>query len=195
MMVTGIIVAAGKGIRMNRAVRKQYLKLAEDPVLCHTLRAMDACLLITRILLVIPADDFEYCRRHILSSLSTRNEITLIAGGAERQDSVYNGLLAIPEEDGIVVIHDGVRPFVDEGIFTQCIETAQTTGACISGIPVSDTVKQVTASAVIEKTLDRETLWLAQTPQVFRYGIIRTTRCSSNAWDTMLKSCRAAASI
>ena len=173
MMVTGIIVAAGKGIRMNRAVRKQYLKLAEDPVLCHTLRAMDACLLITRILLVIPADDFEYCRRHILSSLSTRNEITLIAGGAERQDSVYNGLLAIPEEDGIVVIHDGVRPFVDEGIFTQCIETAQTTGACISGIPVSDTVKQVTASAVIEKTLDRETLWLAQTPQVFRYGIIR----------------------
>jgi 2-C-methyl-D-erythritol 4-phosphate cytidylyltransferase len=172
-MVTGIIVAAGKGIRMNRPVRKQYLTLAGYPLLCHTLAAVDACPLIARILLVIPEDDFDYCRRHVLSVLSTKNEITLVAGGAERQDSVYNGLLATPHGGGIVVIHDGVRPFVDEDTFTRCIEAAMTAGACISGIPVSDTVKQVGASAVIEKTLDRETLWLAQTPQVFRYDIIR----------------------
>lgn len=172
-MVTGIIVAAGKGIRMNRSVRKQYLTLAGHPVLCHTLRAMDTCPLIGHILLVIPSDDFEFCREHILASLATRNEITLVAGGAERQDSVYNGLQAARDTDGIVVIHDGVRPFVDENTFTRCIEAAKTAGACISGIPISDTVKQVAVSGTIEKTLDRETLWLAQTPQVFRYGIIR----------------------
>ena len=172
-MVSGIIVAAGKGIRMNRSVPKQYLPLAGHPVLCHTLRAMDACPLIEHILLVIPAGDIEFCRGHILPTIPETKRVELVIGGRERQDSVYNGLLAIGDTDGIVVIHDGVRPFVDANIFTRCIDTAKTAGACIAGIPVSETVKQVTAADTIEKTLNRETLWVAQTPQAFGYDIIR----------------------
>ena len=158
---------------MNRPERKQYLPLAGRPVVCHCLAAMDRCPLIEHILLVAPADDFRFCREHILDGLGQGTEITLIAGGADRQDSVYNGLLAVRDTDGLVAIHDGVRPFADAATFSRCIEAARTAGACISGVPISDTVKQVTVSGTIEKTLDRETLWLAQTPQVFRYDIIR----------------------
>lgn len=164
---------------MNRSVRKQYLRLAGRPVLCHTVDAVARCPLIERILLVVPRGDFQFCREHILPSSAAAKKIRLVAGGAERQDSVYNGLLAVEDADGIVAIHDGVRPFVDDRILADCIEAAKTAGACIAGIAVSETVKRVTADAAIDKTLDRETLWLAQTPQAFRYDIIRNAHESA----------------
>ena len=172
-MVSGIIVAAGKGVRMNLTIRKQYLAIAGQPILCHTLRAMVRCRLIEHITLVAPKDDFNFCREQIIQPLKSPKTIALAAGGAERQDSVYNGLLSTADKDGIVVIHDGVRPFVDLKTFSVCIEAAKTAGACIVGIPVSETVKQVTDAGFVDKTLDRKTLFLAQTPQVFRYEIIR----------------------
>ena len=171
-MVSAIIVAAGKGARMHRKVRKQYLTISGRPILSHTLLAVDACPLIESLLLVVPREDFDFCRNSILSPLKLKKKITLVAGGPERQDSVYHGLLAIKEKEGIVVIHDGVRPFVRSETFSACIEAAKTAGACILGIPVSDTVKHVTASGTIDNTLNRDALWLAQTPQVFQYEII-----------------------
>ena len=155
------------------AVPKQYLGIVGQPLLCHTLRAMIRCRLVEHITLVVPENDFKFCREQIINPVESPKTVALVAGGAERQDSVYNGLLSIADESGIVVIHDGVRPFVDLKTFTACIETAKTAGASIVGIPVSETVKKVTDDAFIEKTLDRETLYLAQTPQVFRYEIIR----------------------
>ena len=172
-MVSAIIVAAGKGARMNRKVRKQYLSLSGHPIISLTLLAVDACPLIDQLLLVVPREDFDFCRSRILNPLKLKKKITLVPGGRKRQDSVYNGLLTLGEKGGIVVIHDGVRPFVRSETFSACIETAKTSGACILGIPVSDTVKHVTASGIIDKTLNREALWLAQTPQAFQYEIIR----------------------
>ena len=172
-MVSGIIVAAGKGIRMNRKVRKQYLSLEGQPILYHTLMAIDAGGLIDSLFLCVPEDDFDYCRRGILSPHGLEKKVTLVAGGLERQDSVYNGLLAVNDTGGIVVIHDGVRPFVQAASLATCIDEAKISGACILGIPVSDTIKRVDASGHIDDTLDRQSLWLAQTPQVFQYNLIR----------------------
>ena len=170
-MVSAVIVAAGKGIRMNDTLRKQYLPLAGRPVLSHTLAVFDGCNLISKIFLVVPQKDFDYCRNNILPML--KKEINLVAGGKERQESVYNGLIAVGKNNGIVIIHDGVRPFANKEMFESCVKGAKKHGACIIGVPVQDTLKKVNSSGHIIKTLERDTLWLAQTPQAFQYEIIR----------------------
>ena len=171
VMVSAVIVAAGKGIRMNDTVRKQYLPLAGRPVLAHSLTLFEECNLISKIILVVPEDDFNFCKKEILPARSEKT-VRLVPGGKKRQDSVYNGLLAADENKGIVVIHDGVRPFINIEMLELCINGAKEVGACIFGIPVHDTVKQVESGHII-KTLERDTLWLAQTPQAFQYEIIR----------------------
>jgi len=172
VMVSAVIVAAGKGIRMKDNVRKQYLPLAGRPILAHSLTLFEECNLINKIILVIPEDDFDFCRKRILPTRSKKT-VRLVPGGESRQDSVYNGLLAADENTGVVVIHDGVRPFIRIKILELCISEAKEMGACILGIPVQDTVKQVESSGHIIKTLARDTLWLAQTPQAFQYEIIK----------------------
>jgi len=170
-MVSAVIVAAGKGIRMNDAVRKQYLPLAGRPVLAHSLTLFENCNLINKIILVVPEDDFDYCRNNILPML--KSKINLVAGGRERQDSVYNGLIAVGENNGIVIIHDGVRPFANNEMLESCIRGAKKHGACIVGVPIQDTLKKISILNNIEKTIERNNIWLAQTPQAFRYEIIR----------------------
>ena len=170
-MVSALIVAAGKGIRMNDAVRKQYLPLAGRLVLSHTLAVFDGCHLISKIFLVIPRKDFDFCRKNILPMFI--KEIDLVAGGKERQDSVYNGLIAVGENNGIVIIHDGVRPFVNKKMLESCVRGAKKHGACIIGVPVQDTLKKISGPGNIEKTIARDNIWLAQTPQAFKYDVIR----------------------
>jgi 2-C-methyl-D-erythritol 4-phosphate cytidylyltransferase len=171
-MVSAIIVAAGKGIRMNDTIRKQYLDLAGLPILAHSVMAFDSCDLIDNIFLAVPKEDIEYCSTNILSSLELKNKVNLIPGGPRRQDSVYNGLQAQKKETSIVVIHDGVRPFIQPGDLTSCILGAKDSGACILGILADDTIKRVGKSGLIEKTLARDGIWLAQTPQAFQYELI-----------------------
>jgi 2-C-methyl-D-erythritol 4-phosphate cytidylyltransferase len=171
-MVFAIIVAAGQGVRMQGPVRKQYLMLGVRPILAHTLLVFDACDRIDEIVVVIPKDDADSCRETLIDPLGLGKKIHLVFGGAERQDSVYNGLQALPKKAHTVVIHDGVRPFVRPEEIAACIDGAQEFGACILGLPVSDTLKRVDQSNRIKKTLDRDKLWLAQTPQVFRYDLI-----------------------
>jgi 2-C-methyl-D-erythritol 4-phosphate cytidylyltransferase len=168
-MVSVIIVAAGKGVRMKEALRKQYLSLAGRPILSHTLLVFDRCRGINEIFLVVPGEDLDFCYKHILLPLTLQKKINLIPGGPERQDSVYNGLLAITDKKSIVVIHDGVRPFVQPGHITACINGARHYGACVMGIPVYDTLKRVNDSGWIDKTIKRDTIWLVQTPQAFQY--------------------------
>ena len=170
-MISAIIVAGGKGIRMNNTVRKQYLLLAGRPILSHTLSAFDACNLINNILLVVPEQDFEFCHKDILSPLKLQKKVRLVSGGTERQNSVYNGLLSI-DAGSMVVIHDGVRPFINSKQLAACINGAKEHGACILGIPAYDTVKSINSSGYIDKTLERNTIWLAQTPQAFKYDLI-----------------------
>lgn len=174
MKIWTIIVAGGQGIRMNHALKKQYIPLNQRPILFHTLRSFCKYRDIHGICLVVPKEDIDFCRQNILSSFPD-SHIVIAAGGKERQHSVYNGLCAInADNDDIVLIHDGVRPFVSSELISACIDGALKSGACIPAIPAFDTLKQTDNSGYIEKTVDRKRIWLAQTPQTFRYKIIRT---------------------
>lgn len=171
-MVSAIVVAAGKGIRMNEVVPKQYLELGGISLVSHSLLTFDACPEIEDILLVVPQEDVDYCRKNIIMPLNLKKKIRLVSGGSHRQVSVYNGLMEIDRKTTTVVIHDGVRPFVRPDHLTSCIQCAKAFAACILAIPVSDTLKHVVETDVIEKTLPRDTVWLAQTPQAFQYNLI-----------------------
>jgi 2-C-methyl-D-erythritol 4-phosphate cytidylyltransferase len=172
-MVYAVIVAAGKGVRMNCEIRKQYLELEGVPLLCITLGAFDKCRLIDEIILVVPPEDIGFCMEKIISPASFQKKITPVEGGLTRQRSVLNGLKAVREKKSIVVIHDGVRPFVSASAIEECIREAALNGACILGIPASDTLKLADGSGNIRKTLERESVWLAQTPQAFDYELIK----------------------
>jgi len=171
-MVSAIIVAAGKGIRMKGTTRKQYLDLSGQPVLAHSIMAFDSCGLVEEIFLVVPKEDVEYCQKKILPLLDLKNQINLVHGGAERQNSVYNGLQSITKNTETVVIHDGVRPFIQSEDIKKCILGSIKYGACILGTPASDTLKRVDKTNIVEATLPRENIWLAQTPQAFQYDLI-----------------------
>lgn len=171
--VYAIIVAAGKGLRLKGALRKQYIALDGIPILRHTLNKFDSCEQVNQIIVVAPKEDLDFCRNEILMSPKLQKDVHLVAGGAERQDSVFIGLNAIETDDGIVLIHDGVRPFVRQSHLAACINGAAEFGACILGIPAFDTVKKVSSTNVITQTLIRDNLWLAQTPQAFQLKLIK----------------------
>ncbi|MFH2044265.1 MAG: 2-C-methyl-D-erythritol 4-phosphate cytidylyltransferase [Pseudomonadota bacterium] len=172
-MVYAIIVAAGKGNRMNSSIRKQFLEIDGSPLLYATLKAFDLCTLIENIILVVPADDIQYCIDRIIDPLKIKKKVKLIKGGKERQESVYNGLLEIDEKDATVVIHDGVRPFVSSSLIEECVRGALLHKACVSGLPASDTLKLADDTGCIESTLSRDSVWLVQTPQAFDYSLIK----------------------
>ena len=171
-MVSAIIVAAGKGVRMKGRIRKQYLDLSGRPVLSYSVMTFDACSLIDEIFIVVPEDEIDYCQKNIVSLLELKTRVNLIPGGDQRQDSVYNGLQAIDKKTTTVVIHDGVRPFIHPEKLTACIFGAKDFGACILAVPAADTLKRVNKSGIVDRTLFRENIWLAQTPQAFQYGLI-----------------------
>jgi 2-C-methyl-D-erythritol 4-phosphate cytidylyltransferase len=172
-MVAAIIVAAGKGIRMQDSLRKQYLPLAGLPIIAQTLIVFAGCDLIDHIYLVVPPDDFDFCRDNVLARSKLVGNVTLVAGGDRRQESVYRGLQQIDAGCSIVVIHDGVRPFVQHDQLSACISGAKKFGSCILGVPAYDTLKEVDNSGKIVNTIARDAIWLAQTPQAFRYELIK----------------------
>jgi 2-C-methyl-D-erythritol 4-phosphate cytidylyltransferase len=173
MQTHAIIVSAGKGVRMNRSTPKQYLLLQGRPVLCHTILAFDRCPDVDKIILVVPKNDIQYCQEKLLSGLHIKTPVNVLAGGERRQDSVFNGIQSIDDRGSIVVIHDGVRPLVRPELISRCIRKAKTSGACILGVPLKDTLKAVDGNSLIQRTIPREGLWLAQTPQAFHYQLIR----------------------
>ncbi len=176
-MNTAVIVAAGKGDRMGDDIPKQYLLLGARPILWHSLKTFETCGEIDRINLCIPKQDFNFCRSNILTHLDFPEKINLVPGGTRRQESVYNGIMAIDGaagKNGIVVIHDGVRPFVKTGHITGCIREAVINGACILAVPAVDTIKSVSPEGRVVKTLSRDCVQMAQTPQAFQYDLIKT---------------------
>lgn len=172
-MTAGLIVAAGKGERLPGKRAKQYLPLAGLPILCHTLNVFAACDFIDDLVLVVPETDIEYCREVVLPRVTTDRTIFLAAGGARRQDSVLNGLQAVPGGDaGTVVVHDGVRPFVTATMIQACLNGLEAADGCIAAVPVNDTIKTVDDCSGITGTIDRASAWLAQTPQAFSYDTL-----------------------
>jgi 2-C-methyl-D-erythritol 4-phosphate cytidylyltransferase len=158
---------------MGASVHKQYLLLGGVPVLARTLRAIQEGDVVDDIFLVTPGEDVEYCRQEVVERYGFTKVRQIVAGGDERQHSVLNGLRALDcRDDDIVVIHDGVRPFVTADIIRRSIETALEYDGAVVAVPVKDTVKVVRQGCAVA-TPPRDALWLAQTPQTFRYGIIR----------------------
>ena len=172
-----IVVAAGKGLRMGLKSKKQYLYLDKIPILTRTLMVFDRCEQVHEILLVIPEEDEKFCKTNIIDPYGFKKKIHLIEGGNQRQDSVLNALKYMGNKsnlhkDTIVMIHDGVRPFVNQNMIKDAIRTASECGACIPAVKITDTIKEVTGGAVIQKTIDRENLYKAQTPQTFKLDLI-----------------------
>lgn len=165
-----VIVAGGKGERMGGGAKKQYLPLAGKPIITRTILNIASCPLIHHIILVVPEVDLQYCRHNIINALPV--PVVLVSGGADRQQSVYQGLMAVTCTDSVILIHDGVRPFISQHLITDCIREAAQSGACILATPVTDTIKQSDTSDHITATIDRTSLFLAQTPQCFSYSII-----------------------
>lgn len=168
-----LIVAAGAGKRMGTATRKQYLALAGDPILFHTLRAFEACAAITAITLVAPVDELDWVAANILDPLKLKTPVTLCPGGRERQDSVRLGLDTIDPVHHLVAIHDGVRPLVHPRQIEACLSAAENHGAAILAVPVADTLKKSGPRQMIQETVARESIWQAQTPQSFDLDLIR----------------------
>jgi 2-C-methyl-D-erythritol 4-phosphate cytidylyltransferase len=172
-MICALIVAGGSGLRMKAPLKKQYLRLNDLPIVSHTLIAFDRYPAVEKIILVTPENDREWCQSEIIIPLSLDHDIHVVAGGRRRQASVRNGLEAVGAADAIVMIHDGVRPFVSPSLMDACLAGVQATGACIPAIPATDTLKQVDENGLITGTLDRRRIRLAQTPQTFAVDLIR----------------------
>lgn len=172
MKTIAIIPAGGAGKRMGGSIPKQYLSLAGVPILVHTLRVFQNSSLIDEILLVVPEGDIPDVRRDLVQGYHIYKVSLVLHGGRERQDSVGNALAHLRDEHEVIVIHDGVRPFVTGALVERVVAGAREFGAATVGVPIRDTVKEVDAAGGVVKTVSREGLWLTQTPQAFRKEVI-----------------------
>ena len=168
-----IVLAGGVGRRMRSAVPKQYLTLAGAPVIAWSLMAFQKSPEVDRIILVTAEADAAWVKSTITDPMHITKLLAFAPAGAERADSVQNGLNAIKDDDGIVLIHDGARPAVTEEIIARCCADAKSYGACAAAMPVKDTIKVADPDGFVHSTPDRRTLWMMQTPQAFRLPLIR----------------------
>lgn len=169
---TAIVLAAGQGKRMNSSVQKQFLEIGGKPLIYYSLKCFQESSLIRDIILVTGEEFVPYCKKEIVNKYGFTKIKRVIAGGKERYDSVYQGLLAC-EDSEYVLIHDGARPFITQEILERGMEGVKETGACVIGMPSKDTVKISDEDGFVQETPDRNTVWTVQTPQIFSYPLIR----------------------
>ncbi|WP_026478127.1 2-C-methyl-D-erythritol 4-phosphate cytidylyltransferase [Alkaliphilus transvaalensis] len=168
-----IIVAAGKGKRMGAEGNKQYILLRDKPVLAYTLEVFQDCPDIDEIIVVVAQGEVEYCKENIQQKYELNKIVSVIEGGKERFDSVYKGIVEAQDDCNVVVIHDGARPFISQEIIINTIKEAKVEGAVIVGVPVKDTIKLINQQSQVMETPQRENLWAIQTPQTFKYSLVR----------------------
>jgi 2-C-methyl-D-erythritol 4-phosphate cytidylyltransferase len=171
MSVLAIIPAAGMGFRMGGTTPKQFLSLEGVPIFVHTLRKFAAAEVIDEIYLGLRSEDRERAEKEIEREHFSKT-VRLLTGGASRQETVARCLEQAPSSTEVVAVHDAVRPFIDLEMIQRVVEAARKEGAAILGIPSVDTVKQVERLMILG-TIPRERIVLAQTPQAFRYSILR----------------------
>jgi len=171
MSVLAIIPAAGMGVRMGGETPKQFLSLEGVPIFIHTLRKFVNTECIDDIFVGLRAEDMERAQREIDRENFTKS-VRLVAGGPVRQETVARALALAPPSTEIVAVHDAVRPFIEREMIERVVEAARREGAAILGMLSVDTIKQVERQTIVG-TIPRERIVLAQTPQVFRYEIIR----------------------
>ena len=171
-MVSAIIVAAGRGTRMGPNIDKLFLEVAGLPVVAHTWRRFAAAPVIDEIVLVVRAG-MEPAFVELAAACAGGKPYRLVAGGAERQDSVWNGLQALGPEAEIVAIQDGARPCTSTALITATIAAARQHGAAVAAQPVTDTINESADGRVVLRTLERSRLWAVQTPQTFQVTVLR----------------------
>jgi len=196
MKVVVIIPAAGLGTRMasasgakprKAAPSKQFTELGGTPILIHTLRKFVASPQVEEILVALRKDEIPGFRERLQSEAQDilQKRVEFVEGGEHRQQSVANALARVAAQaDDIILVHDAVRPFVTPGIIEEVIQAARKHGAAIAGMPAVDTVKQVDRTsdgAVITATVPRERVVMAQTPQGFRYEVLKKAFDEANA--------------
>jgi len=173
MKADAVILSAGKGHRFMEGKKKQFHLLTGKPILAHTLDKFETCPLIHSILLVVGEEDMDYCMNEIIEKYHYRKISQIVPGGKRRQDSVKNGIDALSKGVEVVVIHDGVRPFVTKAMIEESIHSAIRFGAVVVAMPVKETIKIAHLDGTVLKTLDRESLWQIQTPQTFQVHLIK----------------------
>lgn len=178
-MVSAILLAGGSGSRMHSEKAKQYIEVGGVPLIVHALRTFQESPVDAIVLVVRPGDE-EYVRREIVRPYGSAKVRAIVPGGKERFDSVWQGILAAEalrpgeaEEDDVLLIHDGARPFVSAEMIRASIEAARQHGACTVAVPVKDTIKVVDEAGFGIDTPDRSTLYQVQTPQTFRRTLIK----------------------
>jgi 2-C-methyl-D-erythritol 4-phosphate cytidylyltransferase len=179
-MISAIIVAAGKGTRMGANVDKLWLQVAGRPVIAHTWKQFNDAACIDEIIVVVregmSGDFSELAVRHGFAK-----SFRLVNGGAERQDSVWNGLAALSPAAEMVAIQDAARPCTTADLIEATIRAARQSGAAVAAQPVADTLKQSEDGQTIARTVDRSKLWSVQTPQTFRVEVIRRAITAARA--------------
>jgi len=181
MNVHVLVPAAGSGSRLSGDTRKQYLELGDQPVLVRTLARLASLPQVTTIHLIVPGEDVAFCRSELVERYHLDKIGAVIVGGAERQDSVRNGLEACgAASQDVILVHDGVRPFFPRDQIGPLVQLAAMEGAALLAIPAQDTIKEVFDGRV-RSTLDRRLLWQVQTPQAFRCERIREAHRRAHA--------------
>jgi len=163
-----LVPAAGRGLRMGGHIPKQFLLLGGLPILAHSLRALQDSPVIHEIILAVPEAERRNCLDRIVSPGHFTKVTKVVSGGEQRQDSVRHALAEVDAETEFVLVHDAVRPFLTQAMIREVVAAAQQHGGAIIALPMRDTVKHVGQGHIIERTVDRRPLWLAQTPQAFR---------------------------
>ena len=169
--VAVVIPAGGSGARMGGRVPKQFMRLAGEPILAATASRFTAHPAVTMLVVAAPRAHLRRARL-ALASLGGRVTISIVEGGAERQESVWRGLQMVPEDADIVLVHDAVRPFVTRSLIDAVLHAAAETGAAVCARPIAETVKRV-EDGLVRQTVDRRGLWAVQTPQGFRADLLR----------------------
>lgn len=179
--VVAIVPAAGKGLRMGGAVPKQFLALGGEPIVVHSLRALQSAACIHEIILAVPQADLDYCLNDLAVRYGFSKITKVVPGGKERQDSVRHALEHVSDDTEIVVVHDAVRPFLTVNMLDEVVAAAREVGGAIVALPMRDTVKEVGVEHRVIRTVDRQPLWLAQTPQAFRLSWLQEIHRKAHA--------------
>lgn len=169
--VSAIVLAAGKGTRMNAGINKQFLTLKGKPILAHTLDAFERIPSVREIIAVISKNEYGMFERRILKKYRY-TKVRAVPGGEERQESAYRGLLAVDPDCDMVMFHDGARPLIDRETILKSIEETKVYHATVVGVPAKNTIKVIDRHGVVSYTPDRQTLVEVQTPQTFDYDLI-----------------------
>lgn len=183
MGVAALIPAAGYGKRMGSDINKQFMELLNKPVLIHTLEIFAACDDVDEIIVITRSDEIELCQ-NLIAQYSVAKVKAVVAGGAERQHSVWNGLCHVSPGCNTVAVHDGARPLLLQDTLRQALKDINEFSAVVVGVPVKDTIKVVGEQGIITSTPDRSTLWAVQTPQIFSKEIL--IQAYEKAWQTNL---------